>query len=317
MQPAVTQANPSPTLSPQVTEVVFALAAVEHVLNPNRLPCDHPCRRDVFSVNMPGGCLMPGGALAGLYLMPAIPHEAVTIAARVVAWYDAVLRHYRLVGLVTPPGGPLSDCGWAWPNVPPVERAVVDGLERDTRTLLDLLSPPRGSPLLSALRLPPSAGIGGPIEGLPSDSPTPPVARGDWRDVLAQLPPGDYMRYRLLLLGEMAGRAAASLRRCFPVRCEPWPFANPDFGAIPGPGDCQKAQDDRSIKARMALAELLTSGPNATRIAERIGVNRTTLLGWPEFREQYDKAKLNREVAKRARRRGRRAGNGDFEVVED
>jgi hypothetical protein len=67
----------------------------------------------------------------------------------------------------------------------------------------------------------------------------------------------------------------------------------------------------------MALAELQVIGPNATKIAEAIGVKRTTLLGWPTFRKYYDRAKQQSEVAKRSRRRGRRAGDRDFEVEED
>jgi transposase-like protein len=67
----------------------------------------------------------------------------------------------------------------------------------------------------------------------------------------------------------------------------------------------------------MALAELLVNGPNASQIARRIGVPRTTLLGWPTFREHYDRAKQDQEVARRSRRHGRRAGERDFEVEED
>jgi hypothetical protein len=71
---------------------------------------------------------------------------------------------------------------------------------------------------------------------------------------------------------------------------------------------------DRDIKERMALAELLLIGPNATKIAQKIGVKRTTLLGWQTFRENYDRAKQNSEVAKQSRRRGRRAGDRVFDT---
>jgi hypothetical protein len=73
---------------------------------------------------------------------------------------------------------------------------------------------------------------------------------------------------------------------------------------------------DRSVLERMALAELLTTGPNASQIAKRLGVPRTTLLGWPTFRDLYDRAKQDQEIAKRSRRRGRRAGRKDFEAEE-
>jgi hypothetical protein len=66
----------------------------------------------------------------------------------------------------------------------------------------------------------------------------------------------------------------------------------------------------------MALAELLLIGPNATKIAEKLGVPRTTLLGWRTFREHYNLAK--REAATRRQgHRGRRAGERDFEAEED
>jgi hypothetical protein len=61
----------------------------------------------------------------------------------------------------------------------------------------------------------------------------------------------------------------------------------------------------------------MTVGPNATRIAREVGVPRGTLLGWPEFRERYDRMKADGEAAKWSRRRGRRAGDRDFEADED
>jgi hypothetical protein len=76
-------------------------------------------------------------------------------------------------------------------------------------------------------------------------------------------------------------------------------------------------ENERRTKVTRALACLLTIGPNATRIAKEIGVPRGTLLGWPAFRERYNQMKTNIEAAKSGRRRGRRAGDRDFEVDED
>lgn len=73
---------------------------------------------------------------------------------------------------------------------------------------------------------------------------------------------------------------------------------------------------DRSTLERLALAELILIGPNATKIAAKVGVPRGTLLGWPTFRDAYDRAKVGREANKRSRRRGRRAGDRDF-VTDD
>ena len=74
--------------------------------------------------------------------------------------------------------------------------------------------------------------------------------------------------------------------------------------------------DERKRQVTHALACLLTFGPNASRIAKEVGVPRTTLLGWTEFRERYDQVKADSKLAKGSRRRGRRAGR-DFEVDED
>jgi hypothetical protein len=76
------------------------------------------------------------------------------------------------------------------------------------------------------------------------------------------------------------------------------------------------AGDDRDLKERLAIAALLVIGPNATKIAGKVGVKRTTLLGWRVFRDLYDKAKQDAEVAKRSRRRGRRNGRRDFEIED-
>lgn len=90
--------------------------------------------------------------------------------------------------------------------------------------------------------------------------------------------------------------------------------SNSDKEAAP-PVSPSKA-DARKNKETLALAALLTIGPNATQIAKQIGVPRGTLLGWDTFREKYDAAKADAEARKIGRQRGRRAGNGDFEVSE-
>jgi hypothetical protein len=75
-------------------------------------------------------------------------------------------------------------------------------------------------------------------------------------------------------------------------------------------------EDERRKKLTHALACLLTIGPNAARIAREVDVPRGTLLGWPDFRERYDQMKADRDLAKRSRRHGRRAGDRNFEADE-
>jgi hypothetical protein len=70
-------------------------------------------------------------------------------------------------------------------------------------------------------------------------------------------------------------------------------------------------REDRVILVRMAQAELLIEGPNASKIAGKIGVPRTTLLGWPEFREYYERAKERLRADMDARRKRLRRGDED------
>src|SRR5262249_51960112 len=49
------------------------------------------------------------------------------------------------------------------------------------------------------------------------------------------------------------------------------------------------AANDRAARVRMALAEMMRIGPKGKQIANHVGVSRSTLLGWPEFREHYDR----------------------------
>jgi hypothetical protein len=64
----------------------------------------------------------------------------------------------------------------------------------------------------------------------------------------------------------------------------------------------------------LALAQLATVGPNLAEIARRVGVPRTTLYGWSDFMKRYNQARSDGATAKRRRRRGRRAGDWDFQV---
>lgn len=99
-----------------------------------------------------------------------------------------------------------------------------------------------------------------------------------------------------LVAGELRGTAAA------PGGAD----GGPQQSAAP-----DQAAADREARERAALAALLTVGPNAAEIARRVEVKRTTLLGWPEFRKHYDRAKVEAAANRRARR-GRRAGAADF-----
>jgi hypothetical protein len=72
-----------------------------------------------------------------------------------------------------------------------------------------------------------------------------------------------------------------------------------------------KDQKDRQILERLALAELLVEGPNAKRIAEKVGVKRSTLLGWPIFRERYNRMKAEQKKDTEERRRRLRRGDED------
>jgi hypothetical protein len=73
------------------------------------------------------------------------------------------------------------------------------------------------------------------------------------------------------------------------------------------------AADELDLQ-NMAVALLLDPqiGTNASAIADKLGVPRTTLLGWSEFRKRYDQLREQGVAAKRRRRRGRRAGANDF-----
>jgi hypothetical protein len=69
-------------------------------------------------------------------------------------------------------------------------------------------------------------------------------------------------------------------------------------------------------KESLALSWLVRGETNLSRIAKKIGVPRTNLYGWPRFQKYYRQMKAQQEQAKRSRRRGRRAGDRDFEVDE-
>jgi hypothetical protein len=82
------------------------------------------------------------------------------------------------------------------------------------------------------------------------------------------------------------------------------------------PVNLDATASEKKVKVLAALAALFAGGPNAAKIARQIGVKRTTLLSWPEFREAYDRLKRDAEARKGAYR-GRRAGASDFESDED
>jgi hypothetical protein len=84
---------------------------------------------------------------------------------------------------------------------------------------------------------------------------------------------------------------------------------------LAGEADKTNAGPEIDKKTR-AVAALLTIGPNATKIAKAIGVKRTTLLGWPEFRQRFDQLKADAEVRKRRLPRGRKS-KGEIEAYEN
>ena len=67
----------------------------------------------------------------------------------------------------------------------------------------------------------------------------------------------------------------------------------------------------REVKEHEAIGLLLKGELNVSQIAEKIGVKRTTLLGWPIFREFLDRFRHQAESHKQSRR-GRRDGDRDF-----
>jgi hypothetical protein len=85
----------------------------------------------------------------------------------------------------------------------------------------------------------------------------------------------------------------------------------------PRAGGPMRPEQPQPDKRTLALAALARIGPNVAKIAREINVPRTTLLGWPTFRQALDKMRATGEKARRSRRRGRRAGDRDFEVEED
>lgn len=71
-------------------------------------------------------------------------------------------------------------------------------------------------------------------------------------------------------------------------------------------------------KETLAIAALLTIGPNVSRIAIAVGVPRTTLLGWQQFREQLAKVRAASEREKQSRRRsGYKSDDGTFDAWQE
>jgi hypothetical protein len=108
-------------------------------------------------------------------------------------------------------------------------------------------------------------------------------------------------------------RAMADLREI--VAAAGQPVGRPEAASEAPP---RRRADPALKQARLAnaLVELTRVGPNAARIARTVGVPRTTLMDWPEFREAFYRQKAAAEE-RRKKRRGRRAGAADFMSDED
>jgi hypothetical protein len=70
-------------------------------------------------------------------------------------------------------------------------------------------------------------------------------------------------------------------------------------------------REQKQILEPMAMALLLTIGPNAKQIAQKVGVPRTTLLSWPTFKAAYDKKKAEAATEKEKRRQRLRTADQD------
>ena len=72
----------------------------------------------------------------------------------------------------------------------------------------------------------------------------------------------------------------------------------------PAGGNERISVEPKIDKKTQAIAALLIIGPNASKIAESVGVPRGTLLGWPEFRQRYDQVKADAKNRKSRYPRG-------------
>jgi hypothetical protein len=79
----------------------------------------------------------------------------------------------------------------------------------------------------------------------------------------------------------------------------------------------EPVRERRQILEPMAMAVLLTIGPNAKKIAEKVGVPRTTLLGWETFKAAYDKKKGEAEAEKENRKRRLKSADQDTDETDD
>jgi hypothetical protein len=147
----------------------------------------------------------------------------------------------------------------------------------------------------------------------------PETQRAIWRRMRAILDAAKLAAFRDAFPGyNPAADQPAATERAAPDEAaveSPMPAAPEVVAQVPEPSTSTPSEE-RELKERLALAELLTTGPNASQIAAKLGVPRTTLLGWPTFREHYDRLKKDAEV-RRQQHRGRKAGERDFEAGED
>ena len=76
-------------------------------------------------------------------------------------------------------------------------------------------------------------------------------------------------------------------------------------------------RESKQILEQMAMALLLTIGPNAKKIAEKVGVPRTTLMSWETFKAAYDKKKGEAQAEMEKRRRRLKSADQDTDETDD
>jgi hypothetical protein len=78
------------------------------------------------------------------------------------------------------------------------------------------------------------------------------------------------------------------------------------------PSEKQPCPDSSEDKVLRALALLAQIGPNASEIARKVGMPRTTLLSHRSFKDALELMRARGEAARRTRRTGKRVGERDF-----
>src|SRR5262249_52631889 len=108
-------------------------------------------------------------------------------------------------------------------------------------------------------------------------------------------------------LDKVMSWALEQLERCPAKDAEP----NASTVDLPAaPPVQQHRPESRSQKEDRAIVLLLKIGPNVSKIAQQVGVKRTTLLGWRRVRECLEKAKAQAEFNRRGTRRGHLNADG-------